>query len=616
MSLIKAVNCSNIPEFNHALTEGHAFFWGKRCYAVNPILGRVLEYIPTYNQRRYASATKVFTEHLSQQAVKTYTPEKESELKTFYHHLKSKNFHHFSNKKADKSLFMQWAAYQRRADNSGNLTCFTDDVHATVYEAATVWMTKHLSQAVRPGDPNIPDYVLTQEDKERLSELFRSSEYTLHFAESSKFADFYFEWTLVHKLDPRILLEFPDVAKKLRKNIITLHAARVGGDALVYRRNDPAAVNEETPYRSISLKVCGKEESLTDKPSKILEEVFACFSKKHIRQGKFQIFQDKGVVGWKSLELAYYDPVTKKLDPIDVTQDGWEKKLPVFETISADALYARYGVRPEPGESVFLLAASKNSFDFDVLGLHGYFLRAIPTEDGKNYTIETWGLYPRKWPHAPEWLAKAFGWIGKIIGKIISVIKQLGYLTSTVTSSVANVDESEMLYHRLHAYYPISLTPEQKEKSTKIIAKDIEIIRQGGLPFSLSGDNCFNWALSVLVRVFDDKYEVNGTDIRDLFTLEITKAATSTPQGRVVGLFASIKNPKVRSIVFTITHLLLGSWRQYSFKVDGQQFCQSLRNHPRFKDQKMIHPGEMMHQIKSNLLPNVGVVHIGPATAR
>jgi hypothetical protein len=243
--------------------------------------------------------------------------------------------------------------------------------------------------------------------------------------------------------------------------------------------------------------------------------------------------------------------------PIDFTQPEWYKKLPAWETLTAEQANTKYGKflhgAPLDGKTnwmVALCASAKNKGQPDAAGVrqpdltdvHGYKVILIPSGDG-NYSVIPFGKIPRK---APD---------------MRSITEMYNFVADTSLAEI-QYDMNYFTESRLHGMVCHSLPKEQGEwYMNNILGRDMQAGRDGNLIFQFADHNCTEWVISCWEELRRKFPEYHAKYPLPDHLVSILQTAPSHPALKHFVSKLKMLPPKIQKIFMSVTLLFLRATR-------------------------------------------------------
>jgi hypothetical protein len=409
---------------------------------------------------------------------------------------------------------------------------------------------------------------LTRDDLFRIAETCRYPDMVRLLRQDPTSREEYFHFVFQDTKDSlvpavHIAVQFPQIQNRITNSFLGRRAARLNNNGIIFKEAPDGT-------KDVLLKVDGHYESLRDDTKKItfrdtsaftIAEILKSFSSKPSDLGELEYFQD-GVL--RSLPK---DP------PFDLSKKDWYLNLPVFERLTLSQVVARYGARPQNGQGLVAIKASREHPEPNrVDDTHGWLVVILPTQDG-TYLVQPWGRYSR---HYPEDMSNS----------PTGIINRFLYSFKTVAGLIAYGDESEFFSHRESISCPAILTPAQIVRLFEKIASDIERARDGSFVFQAQGENCITWCLETLEYTYDKK-------LPDVFSIDASDF-DAPGAAKYVSILLHTLAKKTCSLISNIVRVFLsvigGATQPYIYYENGVRREKSLLDNPYFLQGKFHIP--------------------------
>lgn len=405
---------------------------------------------------------------------------------------------------------------------------------------------------------------LTQKDLENLREACHYERFMEKVIEDTALRQHLFRWIFRYGNRVNPFVEFPSHCVKIRKHHLASRIGVYGGDHL--------KIEKVNGKKELTLPFEGKRISILDPNQKVtfernltvnIEEVFEAFRNKRKNIGNFEYFQD-GVRNWNGNFLGPFDPKLGKIDSLDLMQEKWWEKLPLFKELDIREANERYGITCDGKQWVFTVKATRNSPKLTWGGQHGYLELAIPTREGK-YRLYHFGKHIHHFPIMPwEYIPAAF-WPNDAV--------------------IMYPDENEYYRHRQHTGYSVLGSEAEGVNVMQSVREDMLNARDGNFVFQLFTNNCCHWVWNIL------RTHLGEERIPCLFNVNLLDTEPSGIAGKFLH-FLRGQPEKVRDRILSTIAYVLGSWKSRTvYRKNGETHIISMyKSRPWGKGKLLMHP--------------------------
>lgn len=378
---------------------------------------------------------------------------------------------------------------------------------------------------------------LTEEDKTQLAEIARYPACVALCVKKPQFFNEFLNWSILYRLSVRVFVEFPKVSKSIDGALLK---GRLEGE-------DPTLLKfheRKDGVKDVTLPFEGKDVSLLDEKKKVelakglilsISQIFKMFANKNLKEGFLTFYKGLGVTNWDSMELGPYNPKTKKVDSIDLTQKNWHRQLRMKATYTTDEATEKFGFRCDGKTWVMTVVASRAEKRLDVLSGHSFFRLAIPRDDDSgiyDYTYG-WGKFAKKYPQ--------------------NGLHAAGYLFAPKKGTLQNPDNNEF-YPREKKEFHYPMTPEKGAGCLDSLKDDILMARKNQLSFQFLIKNCTDWLVDKM-RTFV------GIEESKLFDLPYLKLEPSGFLGTVLKIIRKVPD-WLRKCVLNALACVFCGWKR------------------------------------------------------
>lgn len=415
---------------------------------------------------------------------------------------------------------------------------------------------------------------LSIQDIEVIHEIGTYGEFAGLLLRSDNLQEKFFEWTLRDKNPVGVFIQFPALQENLTASLLQTRIGRLGGHALAIAKVPIEGENEQ--QKIVTLLVEGKPVSILDEEKLILfkgnyalklKEIFNIFRNKENDVGNLEFFHE-GIINWNTHRFGSWNADLKKYERVDLNQSKWWEQLPLFERLTEEESYFRYGVPLDGEHWLVAAAATRTSLNLDFENTHAFLEIAIPSAAG-GYQIFHFGK---------------FG-----IHLLPTFYEQLSHFCKTVPAVIAYPDSNVFYSHRQLNRYPFLIVKENGMRLMEAIKTDIIRGHQGNFVYQVESENCAKWSYETLVAVL-------GQDrVPNLYRMPLLE---THPTGLVAKIFKFVKRlPSMLQVrVLTGLHMVLGAWRGTWIIENGQRVWKSLVSHEFWQTTEVYLPALLVEQ--------------------
>jgi len=351
-----------------------------------------------------------------------------------------------------------------------------------VLEAAVKWQR---------NDPLYRDKQLTENDKLRLKQISKYSEFVAFIVSNESERKRFFQWTIRHKNNADAFVIFRNTAEKFINSSLSTRIGFYGGDDL--------KIQQEGKEKVLTLTIDGIHQNILDGSQHYtlkndytlsVDQMLQVFKDRQSIIGNLEYFPGVGVVNFNPNCLGAYIPATNSYEFIDLSKEDWFKQLPPNETITHAQASERF--EDENGNKlicdgtqwVATIYATTDNLEPDATGNHAYLQIAVPTVDG-HYNIYNFGKFAEYYPVTSEEKRKV--------------------AMEPVDAIIMYPDENMFNLDRLEEGISWLLTPGEGLSRMTSVKKDIQRARDKNIAFQLFNGNCIFWCFHKMHRYVTER---------------------------------------------------------------------------------------------------------------
>lgn len=209
-----------------------------------------------------------------------------------------------------------------------------------------------------------------------------------------------------------------------------------------------------------------------------IEDIYAQMRSKKTFYNNFEVVESEGLANWHTAQLGSYNPSTKNIDQIDVSQRDWIYALPVWKSLDLEHMQARYPGQlqwphdlQDADRFALVMCATRETPNKDIARNHAFFELVIP-EPGSpgKFRILPFGFQPPVFPETD--------------------VDQLVALQSTRPCILHYPDESSVLSQRQRDAECYIISREEFETIQLTLLNFVTKSREGKEVFQTTGSNC------------------------------------------------------------------------------------------------------------------------------
>lgn len=288
------------------------------------------------------------------------------------------------------------------------------------------------------------------------------------------------------RLSVDVFVELPNEANQLIKNYISSRIGSIDPDFVqLINRSGKRVLTMKIDGKDVeiqgnankakTIKIANRLENgayaALPKTSITVDQIYRQFREKNHSYGTVEVTKDFGVRLWHTMDLCTKTDSTTTY--LDVTQLGWEQRLPKVATLTLDQLQERYPGQTvcENGQYGLVIKATRQHEGRSLLQNHGFFELVIPDQENpETFHICSMGFQPKDLPSS---LWDLFFLLG-----------------ATRLAGVHTADDSSYVRNRTAESLFLALTDTESTNVLNYLATQIQKGRDGKLYFQPTGENC------------------------------------------------------------------------------------------------------------------------------
>lgn len=436
------------------------------------------------------------------------------------------------------------------------------ELHNKLINEATEWNKAQF---------NAEKSYLSKKGQRKIAEVCQYSLFATFLVENKSVREDFFKWIIRDNNDVASFVEFSGTMDWMG-SVVT---KRFGGFSEV-RKIDNIKV--------LGLPFEGKYHSVLDRNKVItlannyqlsISQIVKQVQDKRYREGNINFYATKnqvlGFINWHIQQVGSYNPATQDYERIDISKQGWEKKVPLAVEYSQKKFYRRFhkeaNLQADQHSGYGIVLASRSSPTLDIDGTHGWYGYAYPTEH-KTYSI----LHTGQFGDFPEGLKET-----------------LTFVANTTPGVIAIHDDNLTYLMRHSTCHATRLYNGASEKALQRIADKIMAARKRNLIFQIGGQGCAGYA----AESYAQDREISKAPPINIYGCLVTDSRPKNICLEVMRKIIALSPRFLQPTIFQLVMLPLLPCRG-CVTSDGKHH--SLTKMPIWKDLRMSHPGWLPYQ--------------------
>lgn len=409
-----------------------------------------------------------------------------------------------------------------------------------------------------------PNKELTAEEIQKLSELAKYPESAKIILENSFMRVNFFKWSFVNNLSVKVFVEFPALTEKLSRSGLKMRLGATGGEEMeIVEAPGKKDVRILVEGKSVSFLKGHRVVPLSHGVMKTIDQICEGYRQKNKVEGDLTFFKGRGVCNWDPHKQSPVSLEGEPLEPLDLDEENWYKKLPMKEHLTNEEATEKFGFPCDGTQYVFTLVATRTADKLNTFGSHSFFRLAIPDgEGGYDYTFG-WGKFTKEYP--------------KNFKDLLSI------LCGPKLAVIEYPDNNEQYTYREKKEIHFPMTMDNGIECVESIRQDLIDAMQDNLAFQILNHNCTDWVADKLTRFVG---EAEGK-LFEMGFLDLELVG-------IIGLIVKINRKApywFQNIFFYALSAVLGGWRKIRLtQVNGEEKIISIMKDPPWK-RRFQHPG-------------------------
>lgn len=387
----------------------------------------------------------------------------------------------------------------------------------------------------------------------------------------------YMLWMVRDKNKARSFIEYPALTRKLIDCNLNGRIGRMGGEGLKIIKetfSDVASIQKVVtlPFDGIDVNILDETREIVFAGNYRLTvgEVLKIFEDKTYRVGNLE-YLAHGITNWNVHKWGIWDNDLGDYKIIDLKHIQWWQQLPLFEILSQEDLFKRYGKRLDGTAWCVAATATRGSRTLDYENTHAFLEVAIPWGDGR-YAVYDFGKFAIRFPS--------------------SFADALSMFCDNLHATVAYPDENVFYSQRQIAHHAYVINPEQGQKMMEMFKEDMLKAQKKNFIYQIESENCAKWVHKILESV------VGFGVVPDMFRMHLLD---TEPFGPTSSIFKLIKRlpESLQTPVMAYCHIPMGATKETFIIENGRCVRKSLMQHS-FFETGIVYLPALLHKKKED----------------
>lgn len=393
-----------------------------------------------------------------------------------------------------------------------------------------------------------------------------------------KYQSRFFKWHIRDKADHHLFFQFSRLRRSLSESCIERKISRIeklDRTTVSWQKNSKGKLE-----KVVLLKIEGKDYDIKN-PNKLIHlsakiqltanDIFDRFKKMMTQFGQMDIFQDEGIIHWRTEDFSRLNLETNEWKQVDLSSNKFYKELPIYKTYTFEELRQLTGDQFIKGSHGVFVKANRAERSLNPLENHSWMEYIIYDKDTDVYLSIPRGKYIK---HYPE-----------------SVVEKLISIGSTSPAIKSFPDIAEGLTHRqiCYKFYPLDQT--ELDCCLKEERMAIQRIHNGTEYFQLPTQNCSDDILAVLGKAVPSI----RSELEDAFIIDFDSVEPTGVLGGIHTVFQKVRHDDTRRFLYQALFWLTGGRSGIDKSDEGGPVVKGVNEHPLLKEGQIYLPAKLFN---------------------